>query len=629
MRLSTMIIIVFVFATVFGSVGGTYYFYLQSTEILENAVISHLETTANSKAHNIETALKMYEQRARLVTSKTWMRKHLKSYLETSDEEYKINVEQILTDTQKENSNFLHISITNPEGKIIISTEESLVDRDISGKDIFINGKENYFVSDFFEEDVFGVRIVISGPLIQDGEFLGVVAVGSDGKTVEKIMTSYGGLGETGEIYLINKDGYMVTPSRFEEDTFLKQKIDTENTKHCFQYSGTEAEEDTHLFNNYKGISVLGTHIYIPKMDWCLLAEINETEAFGDAREELIRTSLGIIIVITAIMSLIGFFVAKFISKPIKKLTKTVDLITKGKLDVQLKKSRIDEIQSLTDSLDRILASLKLAILRTGLSKGEVGLGKVITAKEEAENKFQTLYESSRDAIMILEPPTWNFTAGNPATLKMFGAKTEKEFISKNPSELSPPTQPNGKPSAEGAKKEIGIAIEKGSNFFEWTHRKIDGTDFKATVLLTKMKIRGKDFLQATVRNITEEKDATEKLEASRKRFKLLSEVVFEGILIHDKGKIIDVNNQFAKIFGYSSKELIGTNAINLIAPEQKGNVREKISSQYEKAYKTIGLRKDGSKFKIEINAKKTKIEGKIVRVAVCRDLSVKKKNDR
>ena len=66
---------------------------------------------------------------------------------------------------------------------------------------------------------------------------------------------------------------------------------------------------------------------------------------------------------------------------------------------------------------------------------------------------------------------------------------------------------------------------------------------------------------------------------------------------------------------------------ININEDIGKDNVREKISSQYEKSYETIGLRKDGSKFKVEINAKKIKIDDKIVRVAVCRDISAKKKS--
>lgn len=54
-----------------------------------------------------------------------------------------------------------------------------------------------------------------------------------------------------------------------------------------------------------------------------------------------------------------------------------IDKITKGKLDIQLEESRIFEIQSLTDSLDRILASLKLAVLKVGTREEELAAEKV------------------------------------------------------------------------------------------------------------------------------------------------------------------------------------------------------------------------------------------------------------
>jgi len=209
----------------------------------------------------------------------------------------------------------------------------------------------------------------------------------------------------------------------------------------------------------------------------------------------------------------IAFFTSKSISKPLSNLTQEVDEITHGKLDIQLKKSNISEVQTLTDSLNRILASLKLAILRTDVEKSELGIGEVVKAKKEAEKKYQTLYESSSDAIMTLAPPDWKFTSGNPATIKLFKAKDEKEFTSKGPGDLSPEKQPDGQLSSDKAKQAIEKAIKEGSNSFEWTHKKLTGESFPAHVLLTKVNINEKDQLQATVRDMTSEKKEYYELE--------------------------------------------------------------------------------------------------------------------
>ena len=149
-----------------------------------------------------------------------------------------------------------------------------------------------------------------------------------------------------------------------------------------------------------------------------------------------------------------------------------------------------------------------------------IGQGKDITlrrqveaALQESEEKFRSLFEGSRDAIMTLEPPSWRFTSGNPATVKMFGAKNEEDFVTYGPSDLSPERQPDGLASAEKAKEMIEAAVREGSRFFEWTHRRITGEEFPADVLLTRMGQAGKVSLQATVRDITERKQ-TERMKA-------------------------------------------------------------------------------------------------------------------
>jgi len=133
--------------------------------------------------------------------------------------------------------------------------------------------------------------------------------------------------------------------------------------------------------------------------------------------------------------------------------------------------------------------------------------------QKRIEERYSKLFESSRDAIMTLEPPEWKFTSGNPATVKMFGAKDEAEFLSYEPWRLSPETQPDGRPSGEKAKEMIEKAMREGVNAFEWVHKKVTGEDFFAEVLLSKVE-QGKDsFLHAVVRDITGRKKNQDMLE--------------------------------------------------------------------------------------------------------------------
>jgi len=190
------------------------------------------------------------------------------------------------------------------------------------------------------------------------------------------------------------------------------------------------------------------------------------------------------------------------------------------------------------------------------------------------EEKYRILFESSRDAIMLLSPPDWLFTVGNKATLEMFGAKNENEFSSKTPGDLSPEYQPEGLLSSEKAGKVIGKAMREGSHFFEWTHKRINGEEFPATVLLTRIKLDGKELLTATVRDITETKktekelqkyhdhleklveERTAKLQESEKKFRSFFRTSKDCIFITSKeGDWLDMSESAPGFFGYESKE--------------------------------------------------------------------------
>ena len=157
-------------------------------------------------------------------------------------------------------------------------------------------------------------------------------------------------------------------------------------------------------------------------------------------------------------------------------------------------------------------------------------------ALRESEERFRVLFESSRDALMTLTPPSWRFTSGNPATIEMFGVKDAAEFAALGPWDLSPEMQPGGRLSAEKSKEMIETAMREGTHFFEWTHKRLKGNEFPATVLLTRMDLGGQTVLQATVRDITAQKQAEEAVrrEAARADAANAAKSVFLANMSHE-----------------------------------------------------------------------------------------------
>src|SRR5512140_971416 len=236
---------------------------------------------------------------------------------------------------------------------------------------------------------------------------------------------------------------------------------------------------------------------------------------------------------------------------------------------------KVAALREVTDRISRGDLSARAPEIVSGGELGELGssfdnmasrLLKADTERQEAvkelresEERFRRLFESSRDALMTLEPPSWAFTSGNQATVEMFRARNVEDLTNYAPGDLSPERQPDGRASAQKAKEMIEKAMREGSHLFEWTHKRINGEEFPAIVLLTRVEIAGKQFLQATARDITERKRAEEHLARLHQQNELILCSAAEGILGLDlQGRHTFVNPAAARMLGYEVEELLG-----------------------------------------------------------------------
>ena len=158
-------------------------------------------------------------------------------------------------------------------------------------------------------------------------------------------------------------------------------------------------------------------------------------------------------------------------------------------------------------------AAVSVGIDITDRKHAEAQKTKLIASLQESEHKFRSLYEATSDAVMLLDEK--EFFDCNAATLKIFGCSKKQEFYGKHPSEFSPPVQPNGQDSFSLLKQSMNAAMLIGSCRFDWVHKRLDGSEFPAEVLLNAMEINGKKVLQAVVRDITDRKRDEDQIKAS------------------------------------------------------------------------------------------------------------------
>ncbi|MDD4051791.1 MAG: PAS domain S-box protein [candidate division Zixibacteria bacterium] len=256
-------------------------------------------------------------------------------------------------------------------------------------------------------------------------------------------------------------------------------------------------------------------------------------------------------------------------------------------------------------------------------------------AVRESEERFRTLYESSRDAIMQALPEE-GFLAGNPAAVALFGCRDEAEFKTCSPADLSPEFQPDGSESVVKSQSMMMLALEKGSHFFEWTHKRFDGSVFPATVLLTRMTIGGKTLLQATVRDETERKRAEQALRESEERFRTIIDSARDAIVVMGPQGEIGLWSPGAEaIFGWTAEEAIGKQVHRFIVPVDHCDAHDKAYPAFQatgqgaavgKTLELPALHKDGHEFPVELSLSAIKRNGRWHAVGILRDITERKR---
>jgi len=133
----------------------------------------------------------------------------------------------------------------------------------------------------------------------------------------------------------------------------------------------------------------------------------------------------------------------------------------------------------------------------------------ITEALKQSESKYKVLFEHANDAIFLVEGET--FVECNPKGLSMFGC-TREQIVGRSPIEFSPPTQPDGRDSKDKIHQKGRLALSGTPQFFEWKHRRYGGTLFDAEISFNRVELGQKVFLQAVVRDVTDRKQAEEKL---------------------------------------------------------------------------------------------------------------------
>ncbi len=283
------------------------------------------------------------------------------------------------------------------------------------------------------------------------------------------------------------------------------------------------------------------------------------------------------------------------------------------------------------------LASLsaRLIIDDNGQPTGLRGLLRDITERKrteeaikESELRFRALFDSANDAIFIMKDRI--IFDCNRKTLDMFCCSKE-DIIICSPVDFSPEIQPDGLLSSEKATEKINMALKGIPQFFEWKHRRMNGTLFDTEVSLNSIELGGNTYLQAIVRDITKRKQAEEALEESESKFRDLAEKSVAGVYLVQDGMLKYVNLKLAQVLGYSIDEMIDKVTVeDVIFPEDwpmvEESYRKRISGEIDSLHYEFRIRtKDRQVKNAEVYSSRTIYQGRPAVIGTMLDITKRK----
>lgn len=199
----------------------------------------------------------------------------------------------------------------------------------------------------------------------------------------------------------------------------------------------------------------------------------------------------------------------------------------------------------------------------------------------------------------------------------------EPEEIQANFQILADLTHPDDR---EAFEQSVALSAATGATW-EWVGRIITPSGkLKWVQGVSRLEQQSGDLLwDGLLLDITQRKQAEFDLKASEARLKSFFDATFEAVIIHNQGKILDVNYAAEALYGYSKAEFMERSVIDLAAPCSRDLIRQRSQIPSDLPFEAVGLKKDGTTFIGEVSGKSITYKGQKARVAGIRDITDRK----
>ncbi|MCK5343068.1 MAG: PAS domain S-box protein, partial [Candidatus Heimdallarchaeota archaeon] len=412
------------------------------------------------------------------------------------------------------------------------------------------------------------------------------------------------GLGETGEMYIVNKDKVMITESRFIGNAIYNQVVDTEGVREAFNNGIGMVGE----FSDYRDIPVLGVSKYFEEMKWVIVASKHVSEAIAPI---IYLRNIVLIIGVTGItvIVIVAVFSSRGVSNSLEKTTEVTRRIARNDLESPIIGYRsMEEFNKLGRLINseinkhRELDSFDIRSIRDD--------GLPLLKLKKSSEEWATIFDANIDIITIHDKNS-RLVRANKAFYEKFDVD-RKQLIGKQCSQIFYCTE----------ETYHNCLLTKCATSLKPEYEEMNDPSLGGTHLICTYPLLGENgAFHGVVRqqkNITEKKKIKDEMKRSEMFSENLIETAQDAITCIDHKGIVKVWNRSAeKIFGYSSSEIMGQQ-ITTIIPEKfrerhvEGLKRFLQTGQAKiigKSIEIIGKTKEGKEIPIELSLSFQKIE--------------------
>lgn len=220
------------------------------------------------------------------------------------------------------------------------------------------------------------------------------------------------------------------------------------------------------------------------------------------------------------------------------------------------------------------------------------------------EQLFAGVIESAMDAIIAVDEH-YCIVLFNPRAELMFGLSTDEALG--QPLEMLLP---------EGFRREHAERVRAFANS-GMSHgyamgpgyaraRRVNGELFPVETSVSQITVQGHRLFTVILRDISQRMHDEQALRESEDRLALFAATTFEGIVISERGRILDCNEQFARMLGYTTEELAGLLIVDFVDPADRERVAENLQLGRDSIVEHAMLYKDGGRIIVEAHGKTT-----------------------